>query len=212
MKNNKLNLKYFILVVFIIAVIFSIPTARAEINNNISDSNQQLIILLKQLITLLIQQVEELTKQLTAQQQAINNLNNAVFQPISTQSTTPALNSTIQQLASPYFVVEISSDKNAVQNNGVDYATLTIIAKLSDGQILPNKAVKINNQTYISDSNGIIIYKTTPTTRWYQDPCGNYSNTILIAITEDGNKIFSKSISINNIQQIQKGSGIFTCP
>ena len=135
MKNNKLNLKYFILVVFIIAVIFSIPTARAEINNNISASNQQLIILLKQLITLLIQQVEELTKQLTAQQQAINNLNNAVFQPISTQSTTPALNSTIQQLASPYFVVEISSDKNAVQNNGVDYATLTIIAKLSDGQI-----------------------------------------------------------------------------
>lgn len=188
-KNNKLNIKLFVFIIFIV-VIIGTPITKAETNNNSSAVNQQLIILLKQLIALLIQQIEELTKQLVVQQQAINNLNNTVFQSTSTL---------------PYFVAEISSDKDAVKNDGADYATLTIVTKLSNGQVLPNKTVKINNQIYISDSNGIIIYKTAPTRVW--DRCNN-QNQILIVITENGDKNFSKIILIENIQTQQIGGGI----
>jgi len=205
-KNNKINLKWFVLIIFVIVVIFSIPIAKAEISNNTSALNQRLITLLQQLIAILMQQVKELTKQLITQQQAINNLNNTVFQSTLIQLTTSTLNSTAQQPISPYFVAEISSDKDVIKNDGTDYATLTIITKLSNGQILPNKTVKINNQTYVSDSNGIIIYKTTPTRVW--DRCGN-DNQIFILITEDGNHNYSKSILIENVQPIQKGGGEF---
>ena len=189
MKHFQNNIKLFVFIIFIVAIIGT-PITKAETNNNSSAVNQQLIILLKQLIALLIQQIEELTKQLVVQQQAINNLNNTVFQSTSTL---------------PYFVAEISSDKDAVKNDGADYATLTIVTKLSNGQVLPNKTVKINNQIYISDSNGIIIYKTTPTRVW--DRCGN-DNQIFILITEDGNHNYSKSILIENVQPIQKGGGV----
>lgn len=203
-KNNKIIIKLFVIIIFAI-VIVGVPITKAETNDN-SSTNQQIIALLKQLIVLLMQQVEELTKQLVVQQQAINNLNNAVFQSTSTQSTTSASNSTTQQLASPYFVAEISSDKNAVKNDGVDYAILTIKTKLSSGQILPNKEVEINGQIYISNSEGVIIYKTTPTTAPAtsgSSTCGDLIfNTISIIITEDSNYNYSKSIGIENVRPV----------
>ncbi len=202
-KNNKINLKWFVFIVFVISVIFSIPTAKAEINNNnTSVLNQQLIVSLQQLITLLMQQVEEFTKQLAAQQQAINNLNNMVFQP--TQSTTSTPNSATQQPVSPHFIVEISSDKDTVRNDGVDYATLVITTKLSNGQVIPDKEIKINGQVYVSSSDGMIVYLTQPTS-FIPDRCNSVSS-IAITITADG-KVYTKSISITNIQQVSGYSG-----
>lgn len=111
-------------------------------------------------------------------------------------------------MTSVKFVAEISSDKDTIKNDGLDYATITVKTKLSNEQIVPNKEIKINGQVYISDSEGTIIYKTTPTRVW--DRCGN-NNQILIVATEDGNTNYSKSILIENVQPVQNGNG-GVCP
>ncbi len=287
--KNKINFKWFVLVVFVITVIFSSPTAKAEINDSTSASNQQLIVLLKQLIVLLTQQVEELQKQLIVQQQAVESLKISTTQATSSiqqisnkleiisvnitlgrdsvkiewQTTQPAESkvfiyknnlsskvfgsdqfSTIHSVnimdlgsdtntnylyditalneagfskksgsfsALPHFVAEIFSDKDTVINDGVDYATVTIKTKLSNGQILSYKEVKINNRVYISDYGGTIVYRTQPTK--IVDCCGGGSASI--AITADG-KSYTKSIGIINVQPKGScgsgGSLMYACP
>ena len=94
--------------------------------------------------------------------------------------------------STPRTLVEISSDKDGVKNDGVDYATLTIKTVLENGQVLPNKEIRINDQPYVSDGNGVIIYRTTPTRE--------YCDLRMFINVSDGTKYYTKELRIINIQ------------
>lgn len=81
------------------------------------------------------------------------------------------------------FLPEISIDKEEVKNDGKDFVTLKVLAKLSNGKIVVNKLLKIKTYLYNggasiepseqiepSNSQGELIFQTKPTK--YTTDCG----------------------------------------
>lgn len=111
----------------------------------------------------------------------------------------------------PHFVAEISLDKDAVKNDGVDFVTIKVMAKLSNGDVLSNKLLKLKTyisgdnkisdpfeDTKMSDNQGVVIFKTKPTN--YYNYC--WGMTMIINIIDEGSGeiLHSNSIEITNIK------------
>ncbi len=117
------------------------------------------------------------------------------------------------------FVADILVDKEEIKNDSIDFVTISVVTKLTNGEILQNKSLKIKINIYgsggaivtsfdeskLSDSQGIIIFKTQPTS--YYDRCG-MGMTITIIDNEDGHILFSKNIGIKNVKPVSPGSGM----
>src|SRR3989344_1268721 len=102
----------------------------------------------------------------------------------------------------PTFVI----DKEEIKNDGIDFATIRIETKLTNGKILSNKALKVTasgvETTIYSDEQGILIYRTrTDNSSSQVFVCGN-NPTINISIKypDSGETFFVKSIKVINIK------------
>ncbi len=107
---------------------------------------------------------------------------------------------------------EITLSKSIINNDGVDRAKLSIKAKNSIGEIIPNKNIEVT--TSVSDSfrevqNKVEIIKTndegeviyyTPTTTVY-NRCGMYMN---VTIKIDNIFVYGKTINIKNVKDISE--------
>jgi len=103
--------------------------------------------------------------------------------PVLTQSCTPA----------PYFVAEITFDKDSIANDGVDSIKVKIVTKDSAGTILPNKSVQVQSnrtENLVSDSSGII--NTTITTI-------ESANSYQLSVTADQHT-YSKIYQVINVR------------
>jgi len=114
------------------------------------------------------------------------------------------------------FAPTFTIDKEVIENNGVDFATIRIETKLTNGSILPNKPLKIivsGVETILySDEQGILIYKTpTDNSPSQIFTCGN-NPTINISVRDPDNDavVFAKSIKVINVKTPVKWGGV--CP
>lgn len=94
----------------------------------------------------------------------------------------------------PYFVADISFDKETVANDGIDSIKVNITTKDSSGKILSNKSVQVKTyktETLTSDQNGII--NTTITTT---ETGGQHS----LVVSAD-NRSYSKNYQVINVRK-----------
>jgi len=169
-------------------------------NNSISNLQLQIDALLKQ--------ITALQQQFQIQQQNQINISNLT----SNQITTTTLDA---------FVPNISIDKEEIKNDGADFAVIQVITKLTSGMVLENKSLKIKTSIYkdgvilepfeesrLSDSQGMITFKTRPTS--YYDRCGWMKISVNIIDNESGRILYSRDIKIINVQSLVPGGGM--CP
>lgn len=279
-------MKKILIIIFILGITLFAPMVRAETNNEAV--NKQLIATLQQLITILLQQVEDLKVKLVAQQliekspststpqniistvgvgitknnlditsvNVIPSIDSAriewqtnspteskvyitggsysskvfpseagftknhfanIYLPESSMATYSYeitangdngfthKNGNFQTL--PHLIAHISTDKNVIRNDGVDYVTLTINVVTQEGQVFSNKAIQVNGQNLLTDGNGTALYSTLPTTI-IPKPCD--SNSIRISITEGLKEIGSINIPISD-GKVTDPSPRYTC-
>jgi hypothetical protein len=178
------------------------PVTPKNTTDVVNSLQSQMNLLLQQIV--LLQQQLQTQQQIQAQQQ--NQADASAFSSNQNAATT-----------SDAFALNISIDKEEIKNNGADLATIQVVIKLTSGIALENKSLRIKTSIYkdgiilepfeesrLSDSQGIIIFKTRPTSHY--DRCGWMKMSVHIIDDEDSKILYSKDIKIINVQpQIPSG-------